>query len=1060
MKKITFLTVLFLAAILLPISGQYEIANYTDVNQVNSITEDGDYIWVCTSGGAFKRKKSDGSVVSVFNTQNSGIARNVVRCMHIDFYGNYWFGTYNGGISKFDGNEWTTIDRIGGSKIYDCKVITEDLDGNLWFGISQGKAIKYDGDTLELIDLQGQWYVGSILADDYGNIWFGVPGVNGGLWKRDQEGNIEVIHGPGNYFDSYGNGANDIIKDLEGNIWIACTDRVLKYNPYNDQWTDYQSSITQGNSISQDGQGNFWIGNSAGVYKYDGNTFTHIPSGETGDRVNLLLDVLCDAQDNVWLGSFKGLSKVNETEDGWTPRILVNAIQSNLVEDIAFLSDGSARLYGQYGYGIKYDGSYFTDFSGNDGCNYSWIKNLDIDENDNTWMSFLSYADDKLKVIKTDIDGNATCYSFNNIVDVNYNDTYVNDIAYDEFNQAIWVATDSNLYFKSTEGSIKFAYNKVNNGFLSDAISGVDAKNGEVWFSTADQGIGYMIEDEIGFLTSDDGLPSNNTQDILIDEDNGIWIISGLNLSHYQEGTFTNYPLPFYSTNLSKDNHGNIWMGGSNGAIKFNGETMRTFTIDDGLIENYVNNIRVDREDNIWFASGYFGVSKLTPVAPVADFETMVTCLPGATTLVNTTSNADELTRYEWDIDNDGTVDYTTKDLNHQFEKKGKYTVKLTAYNDNLSSEVIKSIIVVESPELDMTPSGEFNICSGEEIQLFVNILNYNSDLNYTFDWNTGDKHVRIITDSSGIYYTNVSNGICTSSSDTVTITTVEPNNEVEICMVTVDSVLQKNMIIWERPLDNSIVSYNVYKLYGNNYVPIGNVGQNDRLSLYVDYQSTPDALAARYAVSVIDTCGNESEISPYHQTIHLGASEGSVPNTIVLDWTPYIDESGSLDPEWYYIYGGSSQDNMSLITQVSGSFTEYNDNSPGDKKYYQIEVRKSNPCFADFRNSKKVTAGPFVHSLSNLEDNRLKASIEESLIEGKLAIYPNPFDIETKIIWKNESGNPCSLYLMDMKGSVIREVHNLYETEYTLKREELSKGMYFIKIVGDKTMQDKIIVK
>ena len=1063
MKKNLLLVGILLMSFVMPGFTQYKISNYTDMNQINSLTEDGDYIWVCTSGGAFKRKKSDGSVVTVFNNQNSGIARNVVRCMHIDFYGNYWFGTYIGGISMFDGSSWTTIDKVNDFRILNCSKITEDLNGNLWFGVNDGKAIKYDGESWEIIDLQVQGSVGTILADDIGNIWFGVPGANGGLWKRDSDEIITRVDGPDDYFNSSEHGINDMVKDIYGNIWMACSDRALKYNTESGVWTDYYGQIGGSNTIGQDGDGNLWIGTLSGVYKFDGLTINLIPSGETGENVNLVLDVLCDAQNNIWLGTYKGLAKVNAAQDGWTPRIKINAIQSNLVETIGFLSDGTARMYGQYNYGIKYDGAFFNEFNADGGCYYSWIKHMIVDNQDNTWFAFLSEADGKLKVIKTSPDGVATCYNASVYFNIEEPDKFVTDIAYDENYDKLWISTIKGLFKIDMNSGDADSYDnlKTSGAILDDHIKGVDVKNNEVWFATATQGLGYRINNEFGILNKENGgLTTNLTQDVLIDDDGSIWALAGTSLIHFKDGVLEDKTTPFYLNSLYKDNHENIWMAGLGGAVKYNGETMREFTVDDGLLENYVKDISIDNEDNIWFASGYFGVSKLTPGVPEPDFEWDITCLPNSTILTNTTKNADDLTRYEWDINNDGTVEYTSFNFEHHFETQDKYIIKLTAYNDDLKSEIVKEVVVLESPDVEINPGGEVNICSGNYSKISAKLLNMNPELNYEYEWNVGLKQAAIFTDTSGIYFVNVSNGFCISTSDTVFITAVEPYREAKICLVTVDSALSKNMIIWERTLDNSIASYNIYKLYGNKYVPIGNVDYHDELSLYVDYLSTPEALAARYAISVIDTCGNESEISPYHQTIHLGASEGSVPNTVVLDWTPYIDESENFLPEWYYIYGGASIDKLSLITRVSSTFTEYNVNDPGNNRYYQVEVKKDQFCFADFTNAKKVTAGPYVHSLSNLEDNRLKSGVDELPEYGNLSMNPNPFSDESRIVWRDTSGHPYTFYLIDLQGSIVKEVPGITNNYYILKRDNLPSGMFIIRIVGDQLYQDKILIR
>ena len=41
-------------------------------------------------------------------TTVDGLAYNIVRSIAIDSEGNIWFGTWGGGVSKFDGKRWTT----------------------------------------------------------------------------------------------------------------------------------------------------------------------------------------------------------------------------------------------------------------------------------------------------------------------------------------------------------------------------------------------------------------------------------------------------------------------------------------------------------------------------------------------------------------------------------------------------------------------------------------------------------------------------------------------------------------------------------------------------------------------------------------------------------------------------------------------------------------------------------------------------------------------------------------------------------------------------------------
>jgi hypothetical protein len=113
---------------------------------------------------------------------------------------------------------------------------------------------------------------------------------------------------------------------------------------------------------------------------------------------------------------------------------------------------------------------------------------------------------------------------------------------------------------------------------------------------------------------------------------------------------------------------------------------------------------------------------------------------------------------------------------------------------------------------------------------------------------------------------------------------------------------------------------------------------------------------------------GMSLPISPYHQTIQLGTAKGTKPNSSVLDWTPYIDESGHFVPDWYYIYKGNSPNNMVLHDSVSGSFTEWNDTNANGAIFYQVTVNKPDLCSPALFRAQNYS-GPYSQSLSNIKD-------------------------------------------------------------------------------------------
>ena len=244
-------------------------------------------------------------------------------------------------------------------------------------------------------------------------------------------------------------------------------------------------------------------------------------------------------------------------------------------------------------------------------------------------------------------------------------------------------------------------------------------------------------------------------------------------------------------------------------------------------------------------------------------------------------------------------MEYTTKDINHTLPSHDKYSVKLTAINDHCQASFTDVVTVNSMPQASIDPQGSTTICDGTSVTLIADITNYDNSLTYTYLWNTGATTSSIAAGEAGSYSVTVSHEECDHTPSNENVDVIFPYNDAEICMVSVDEETNKNMIIWERDEGEDIVSYNIYKLFGNNFIPAGVVPYDD-LEVYIDHSSNPEAVAARYAISITDICGNESDISPYHQTIHLGASEGTVENTVELDWTEYVDEGGVFTYSFY----------------------------------------------------------------------------------------------------------------------------------------------------------------
>jgi serine phosphatase RsbU (regulator of sigma subunit)/streptogramin lyase len=197
-----------------------------------------------------------------------GLKHDVIRCMLQDKSGNLWFGTFGGGVSKYDGKSFTHFTENEGLSNNTILSMLEDKSGNLWFGTYGGGVSKYDRKSFtHFTEKEGlsNNTVFSMLEDKSGNLWFG---TDGGVSKYDGK---SFMH----FTEKEGLSNNTVLSMLE------------------------------------DKSGNLWFGSvGGGVSKYDGKSFTHFTEKE-GLSNNTVLSMLEDKSGNLWFGSRFGLSKLS-----------------------------------------------------------------------------------------------------------------------------------------------------------------------------------------------------------------------------------------------------------------------------------------------------------------------------------------------------------------------------------------------------------------------------------------------------------------------------------------------------------------------------------------------------------------------------------------------------------------------------------------------------------------------------------------------------------------------------------------------------------------------------
>ncbi len=392
--------------------------------------------------------------------------------------------------------------------------------------------------------------------------------------------------------------------------------------------------------------------------------------------------------------------------------------------------------------------------------------------------------------------------------------------------------------------------------------------------------------------------------------------------------------------------------------------------------------------------------------------------------------------------------------------QNGRYVVIIT---DNFGISVTDTVEIIEPDPMSILSDYSDSICPGSS-DGFIHLNLSGGTPPYNYTWSNGEATQNISGISAGNYNVTVTdkNG-CGKSQGFVINITVPYNNE-KICIVTIDLVSGKNIIVWEKTPDAGISTYNIYRESAiGQYGYIGSRGAEE-LSIYKDETAEPESRSYLYKITVTDTCGNETEKenTRYHKPSFL--QYVSSVGGINLSWTDYriegIDNIGDYLTS-YIIYRGSDSSGLAEY-KVVGSINNFTDTDPDAlvrRYYYRVAAVLKEPCYPTGSSGRKDEPGPYTRSMSNIEDNRILVGLNDIRSE-RLSIYPNPFSDQTNLMFNNPDGHNYTLYIMDLSGKVCRIVDNINTSRYVLEKEALKAGFYFIELRGQKLYRERIIIE
>jgi len=340
---------------------------------------------------------------------------------------------------------------------------------------------------------------------------------------------------------------------------------------------------------------------------------------------------------------------------------------------------------------------------------------------------------------------------------------------------------------------------------------------------------------------------------------------------------------------------------------------------------------------------------------------------------------------------------------------EGNYDCIITNSYGSVNS--LSSFIKVNSPPVILGQTSDLWCEPGKTVSLQ---LYYNGTSPLDFQWKRDNEELPGVslpeytltpTDSTdeGLYSCIVSNDCGSDSTESIGLFLAP-----QICMVTVSSTTGHNLVVWEKKSKAPIMAYNIYResVAAGIYDRLTTIAYDD-LSVFVDTTADPTVQAYIYKITAIDTAENETDIDlcKPHKTVHLIVSTNPELNTTQLQWDRYY----GFDYSTYTIYKSTTGANFDPVHSLSASNNSWTDPNASDGDlFYRIAVEKPDPCQAE-GGSKKAGTGPYRHSLSNMDNNKLKAgenppdsiildnhSIDEGLLPGSLVGRLITVDVDT----------------------------------------------------------------
>lgn len=523
------------------------------------------------------------------NVEN-GLIQSQARAVVQDKSGHLWIGTL-GGLSRYDGKNFTSYTVRNGMLNNTVLSLAIDTKDNIWIGSPKGIS-KYDGKKFKHFVLQTPEKANINSVSDIVTSGDKVWCIAYDKIFTIQNDNVSQIALPDN-----GISATCIFHD-NGDLWAGSNKGVV-YHYHNKQWDSlvindaalpFKPHIL---NIYKDSKNGIWVGTNVGAYRVSGNhigiaTLRGQPLYSPG-----IFSICEDKQANIWFGTGFGAFRIKDSSIAICNK--KNGLTDNAISQMMCDKEGNIWMASD-GQGVfRFSGAQFSVVDEAAGLKSAQIMSI----GSLFGKLYFGTYDEGLYVFEN---GKANAVKMPPNAASGITAIHVR-------NNEMWIGTRSGLWkYNGTQ------FKAVNSALLSGLVRCMytDTQN-RLWIGLNSSIVLYDSNTfrSIGSQTSSiESFINIGKDSILIATAN-----DGLKL-------FTNNNIYPFKTNAAPDSASiqcmtlkgkELWLGTSdNGLICYNIQTKTSFVINksNGLQSDFIYNIIVDNDGNIWTGTGY-GIHKL-----------------------------------------------------------------------------------------------------------------------------------------------------------------------------------------------------------------------------------------------------------------------------------------------------------------------------------------------------------------------------------------------------------------------------------------------------------------